>query len=159
MTAVIERGQDIHSRRAALVIHRLTNRLYAAAGPVTTMGSMTYERNTALGAYGERVATGYLESQGMTILDRNWRCRYGELDIIARDGVVLVVCEVKTRSGTSHGMPIEAVSSQKAHRLRRLSAYWLQEHHVQPDAVRIDVISVRVPRRGAPLIEQIAGVA
>src|SRR5699024_12648478 len=105
---------------------------------------MTYERNTALGAYGERVATGYLESQGMTNLDRNWRCRYGELDIIAREGVASVVCEVKTRSGTSHGTPIEAVSSQKAHRLRRLSDWWLQAHHVQPGALRIDVLSSRV---------------
>lgn len=123
------------------------------------MGFMTYQRNTALGDYGERVATGYLQSQGMIILDRNWRCRYGELDIIARDGNVVVVCEVKTRSGVRHGTPVEAVSPQKAHRLRRLSAYWLQEHCMHPQALRIDVISIRVPRRGAPHVEQIAGVA
>lgn len=120
---------------------------------------MTYARNIALGEFGERIAVSYLEDAGIAVLERNWRCRYGEVDIIARDGSTIVVCEVKTRSGLSHGSPIEAVSAQKAARLRRLLAYWLQHRKIDPPAVRIDVIAVMVPQRGAPHIERIAGVA
>lgn len=120
---------------------------------------MTYARNKALGAYGEQVAAEYLRSQGMAILNRNWSCRYGEVDIVARDDATLVVCEVKTRSGTGYGSPLEAVGPQKATRLRRLAAHWLEVHDLQPPSVRIDVISVLVPRRGAPRVECIRGVA
>lgn len=120
---------------------------------------MTYARNTALADYGERVAACYLKYLGMVVLERNWRCRHGEVDIIARDGSTLVVCEVKTRSSLNHGSPVEAVSSQKASRLRRLSTYWLSERQLNPPSVRIDVISVLIPDRGAPQVDRIAGVA
>ena len=60
---------------------------------------MTYERNRALGRYGERVAADHLRSLGMVVLARNWRCRFGEIDLVARDGSTLVICEVKTRTG------------------------------------------------------------
>ena len=76
----------------------------------------------ALGAYGERVAAAHLVAAGMTVLDRNWRCPIGEIDIVARDGDVLVVCEVKTRRGDGFGHPLEAVTARKAARLRRLAA-------------------------------------
>jgi len=95
----------------------------------------------------------------MTVLAMNWTCKYGEIDIVARDGTTLVICEVKTRTGSSHGTGLEAITGQKAARLRRLAAYWLEVHRVQPDAVRIDVVSVLVPPRGAPQIERVTGVA
>jgi len=120
---------------------------------------MTYERNRALGTYGERVAASHLRSLGMVVLATNWRCRYGEIDLVARDGSTLVICEVKTRTGSSHGTPVEAVVGRKAARLRRLAAYWLEVHDVEPVAVRIDVVSVVVPSKGAPHVERVSGVA
>lgn len=120
---------------------------------------MTYARNQAVGAFGERVAATHLRSLGMVILDRNWTCRHGEIDIVARDGGTLVICEVKTRTGTSHGTPVEAVSGPKAQRLRRLASAWLQDHAVEPDSVRIDVVAVSVPPYGAPAVRCIRGVA
>jgi putative endonuclease len=120
---------------------------------------MTYARNRALGSYGERVAADHLRSLGMVVLARNWRCRFGEIDLVARDGSTLVICEVKTRTGSSYGTPIEAVVGRKATRLRRLAAHWLDVHDVDPVAVRIDVVSVVVPPRGAPHVERVSGVA
>lgn len=120
---------------------------------------MTYARNQALGAFGERVAASYLRELGMVVLARNWRCRFGEIDLVARDGSTLVICEVKTRVGASHGTPLEAITGHKATRLRRLAAHWLEVHDVEPPAVRIDVVSVVVPTKGAPVVERVAGVA
>ncbi len=120
---------------------------------------MSYARNHALGRYGERVAAAHLESLGMTVLERNWTSRYGEIDIVARDGTTLVVCEVKTRTGLTHGTPLEAVTTFKAARLRRLAAHWLEVHEIEPPALRIDVVAVTVPRRGSARVERITGVA
>ena len=71
-----------------------------------------------LGFHGERIAAAYLSSSGLRLLDRNWRCREGELDIVARDGDALVFCEVKTRRGVGYGHPVEAVTHTKQRRLR-----------------------------------------
>lgn len=120
---------------------------------------MTYARNKALGDYGEGVAAAHLRSLGMVILARQWTCRFGEIDIVARDGATLVICEVKTRSSTRYGSPLEAVTGRKALRLRRLAMHWLEVHDIDPPSVRIDVVSVLVPQRGAPSVERIAGVA
>lgn len=120
---------------------------------------MTHARNAAVGRYGEEVAARHLESEGLVILERNWTCRHGEIDIVARDGSTLVVCEVKTRTTITYGTPAEAVLGRKAVRLRRLASAWLEEHEVAPPAVRIDVVSVVVPPRGAPRVDQIRGVA
>lgn len=120
---------------------------------------MTYERSKSVGAYGERVAAEHLRSIGMAVLDTNWRCRFGEIDIVARDGSTLVICEVKTRTSNQHGGPFEAITGQKASRLRRLAAHWLEVHDIAPPSVRIDVVSVVVPAKGGPVVERIAGVA
>lgn len=96
----------------------------------------------ALGTYGEDVAVRYLQGAGFRILDRNWRCPDGELDVVALDGAVLVICEVKTRSGHSYGAPLEAVTGVKAERLRRLAVRWLAEHRVRVEEVRFDVVGV-----------------
>ena len=120
---------------------------------------MTQARKQAIGRFGERVAARHLQNLGMAILATNWTCKYGEVDIVARDGATLVICEVKTRTGTTHGTGLEAVTGQKATRLRRLAAYWLEVHEVQTEAVRIEVVSVLVPPRGAPQVERVVGVA
>lgn len=120
---------------------------------------MTAARNASVGRFGEDVAARHLQALGMVVLARNWTCRYGEIDIVARDGATLVVCEVKTRSNRSHGGPFEAITPHKAARLRRLAQHWLEVHDVHPPAVRIDVVSVALQRRGAPVVDRVTGVA
>lgn len=111
-----------------------------------------------LGRYGERMAERYLRERGITVLERNWRCALGEIDLIALDGDCLVVCEVKTRRSTTYGSPVEAVTVVKLARLRRLAATWLTEHDTHVGDVRVDVIGVLRPRRGACRIEHLVGV-
>ncbi|MEU7898495.1 YraN family protein [Nonomuraea sp. NPDC049152] len=95
-----------------------------------------------LGKRGEQVAVDYLRAEGMQILDRNWRCRHGEIDVIAEDGTNLVVIEVKTRSGRTHGTALEAVRPAKLARLRMLAAKWLAAQPRRFDFVRVDVIAL-----------------
>jgi putative endonuclease len=95
-----------------------------------------------LGKQGEHLAVTYLEAKGMKILARNWRCRHGEIDIIAEEGPNLIVVEVKTRSGRSHGTALESVSPTKLARLRMLAAKWLATQPHTFDAVRVDVIAL-----------------
>lgn len=115
----------------------------------------------ALGRYGEELAARRLAETGMTVLERNWRCgRTGEIDIVARDGDVLVVCEVKTRRDGGFQHPMAAVTPEKAERLRRLAERWIQTHGgAPPGGVRIDLIGVVLPRRGAAVVEHARGVA
>lgn len=113
----------------------------------------------AVGAYGERVAAAHLIAAGMVILERNWRCPAGEIDIVARDGDTLVVCEVKTRRGTGYGSPLEAVTARKAARLRRLAGAWVHERGVHLPEIRIDLVGVLRPRRGPAQVEHVRGVA
>ncbi len=112
----------------------------------------------ALGEYGERIAARHLTEAGMQILDRRWRCRHGEIDLIALDGPCLVVCEVKTRRSVAAGTALEAVTPQKLHRLHRLAALWLAQQRRRFPQVRIDVVAVTVPRYGAPHIEHLRAV-
>jgi putative endonuclease len=112
----------------------------------------------ALGRRGEQIAMEYLERAGMRILDRNWRCAGGEIDIVAAEGQVLVICEVKTRSGTRYGTPLEAITRAKRTRLRRLAALWLAGHGVLFDDVRIDVIGLISDRSGRYQVEHVRGV-
>jgi putative endonuclease len=116
-------------------------------------------RNDSLGAYGERVAARRLTAAGMVLLDRNWRCELGELDLVLREDDVLVFCEVKTRTSTAFGHPLEAVTARKAARLRRLAARWLDEHGVHAPGIRIDLVGVLLAPRGAAEVEHLKGVA
>ncbi|MPZ25715.1 MAG: YraN family protein [Micromonosporaceae bacterium] len=111
----------------------------------------------ATGAYGERLAARHLMEAGLVLLDRNWRSATGEIDIVAREGDTLVLCEVKTRRSAVFGAPIEAVTRRKAARLRRLAAEWLAETGVRPREVRFDVVEVFSPRRGAPRVVHMRG--
>jgi putative endonuclease len=103
----------------------------------------------AVGAYGERVAARTLVDAGMRIIDRNWRCRAGEIDLVALDGGTVVFCEVKTRRGDEFGAPAESVRPSKVRRLRGLAAQWLADHPDVRGEVRFDVIAVR-PRPAGP---------
>jgi putative endonuclease len=111
-----------------------------------------------LGRDGEDAVAGYLTQRGMTVVTRNWRCRYGEIDIIAREGAVLVFVEVKTRRGTGFGAPLEAITAAKLARMRRLAALWLEETGGHRGPVRIDAVGVLSHRDGRLDIEHLRGV-
>jgi len=118
-------------------------------------------QRSAMGRYGEELAARRLADAGMTVLERNWRAgRTGEIDIVARDGDVLVVCEVKTRRAGPFQHPMAAVTPTKAERLRGLAERWAQEHGgAPPGGVRIDLVGILLPDRGAPVVEHARGVA
>ncbi|NQX10030.1 YraN family protein [Microbacteriaceae bacterium VKM Ac-2855] len=103
-----------------------------------------------LGRRGEAFAARHLEAQGYEILDRNWRVREGELDIVARDGDALVVVEVKTRSSSRYGYPVEAIDREKARRLRLLATQWRRTHSVRTSRMRIDAIGI-IAAKGEPV--------
>jgi putative endonuclease len=118
----------------------------------------TAARRQALGQYGESLAARHLTGQGMVVLDHNWRCPAGEIDLVLRDGRVLVICEVKTRSSTACGSPLEAVTAIKVERLRRLAAHWLEAHPVHPTEIRIDMVGILRPPRGPSMVEHVRGI-
>lgn len=99
-------------------------------------------RRLALGAAGEEQAARWYEAQGYAVAARNWRCRAGELDLVATRSGLVVFCEVKTRSSDAFGAPMEAVTRTKQLRLRRLAAAWMDESAVRPREIRFDVASV-----------------
>jgi putative endonuclease len=101
--------------------------------------------NRERGVWGENEAVRFLAARGFVILDRNWRCSIGELDVVAKDGADLVFVEVKARSSLRFGHPFEAVTSAKLARLRSLSALWRDTHPLTTGPSRIDVISVVLP--------------
>ena len=113
----------------------------------------------ALGAYGETLAARLLTAEhGMILLDRNWRCSEGELDLVLRDGDVLVACEVKTRRGAGCGSPHEAVDDVRLDRLHRLVWRWAEEHDVHPEEARVDLVAVLRPRRGPAILDHVRGL-
>lgn len=98
----------------------------------------------ALGAHGEGLAAKYLESHGFEIIERNWRCEHGELDIVAYEPATrtLVFVEVKTRSGVGFGAPLEAVHAGKAHKLYQLAHLWLTARRARASRMRVDAVGV-----------------
>ena len=122
---------------------------------------MAVNHNQRLGRWGEQVARRHLQRVGLVVLDVNWRGRAGEIDLVLRDGDVLVVCEVKTRTGVGYGTPHEAVTEQKAARLLALAGEWTRAHPELVDddvTVRVDVVAVLRPRGAAARLEHVRGV-
>jgi putative endonuclease len=111
-----------------------------------------------LGRRGEAIAARFLESAGLTVLERNWRCSQGEIDLVALEGDELVFVEVKTRSSVAFGHPLEAITAVKLARLRRLAAAWCQAHPGGHDAIRIDAVAVIAPTAGAVEVEHVRRV-
>lgn len=117
---------------------------------------MATDRRRNLGALGERLAADHLAARGYRILDRNFRTRYGELDIVARDRRHLVFCEVKTRlvaQGPGPFGPLVAVGPRKRAQVRRMAGQWLRERtgRAGGDQTRFDVIGILVDRAGRVL--------
>ena len=102
---------------------------------------MTQARR-ALGASGEEAVAAWYERRGYEVVERNWRCREGELDLIVRRNRTFVFCEVKTRTSDAFGAPVEAVNRSKQVRLRHLAARWLADAPMRPTEIRFDVASV-----------------
>jgi putative endonuclease len=139
----------------------------------------TAARSIRIGRLGEQAAARYLEGRGYRVLERNWRSpdpeQRGELDLVLRHRRDLVICEVKTRTGNALAHPAQAVTEEKAARLRRLAVLWLRNRRPPrssplfgprrapaPTRIRIDVVAVRLgPREPFPLlsIEHLRGVA
>jgi putative endonuclease len=111
-----------------------------------------------LGQQGEQLAASFLAEAGLTILERNWRCKQGEIDIVAMDGRTLVVCEVKTRSSVRFGTPLEGITRQKAWRLRKLAVLWVNAHGLIFETIRIDVVGVLRATSGDFRVEHVRGV-
>ena len=100
-----------------------------------------------LGRLGEDLAARHLAAKGYEIMARNWRCREGELDIVAQDGECLALVEVRTRRGTAVGSPEESITPAKQERLITLADAYVQAHD-WPGDWRIDVVAIEMDRRG-----------
>jgi putative endonuclease len=109
----------------------------------------------AVGEWGERLAERHLKAQGLVVLNRNWRCADGEVDLVLRDGADIVFCEVKTRRSKLFGTPAEAIRPDKVRRLRRLAHLWLEQSTVRPREIRFDVVEVLTQSQGTPVVEHI----
>jgi putative endonuclease len=96
-----------------------------------------------LGKEGEKLAVQFLKARGFRIIDRNYRTAFGEIDVIAEEGGVLVFVEVKTRSGDAYGSPFEAVDRRKREKIKKVALCYLKEIRKQPPA-RFDVLSIDV---------------
>jgi len=113
-----------------------------------------------LGRQGEQLAADYLTEHGYRVLDRNWRCRLGELDIVALDGHELVVVEVKARRSLAFGDPLEGVTDEKLTRLCVLAGAWRRAHpRIRPVGSRIDLVGVLLPKHGYPSLDHLRGAA
>ncbi len=116
-----------------------------------------------VGRRGEELAAEVLTGEGYRLLARNWRGRSGELDVVALDGSTLVAVEIKTRSSTRFGSPAEGVTPAKLARLRRLLGEWLSVFgkDVSPRfrELRVDVVAVTLPPRGAAHVDLLRGVS
>ena len=108
-----------------------------------------------VGRNGEEAAARWYRSAGYEVLDRNWRVREGELDLIARRGSTIVFCEVKTRRGDAFGSPAEAVTATKQRRIRGLALQWLASRRLPAHQLRFDVAEVRPDGRGDWIVQVI----
>lgn len=107
----------------------------------------------ALGASGEEEVARFLARKSMTIIDRNWRIKGGEIDLICEDGETIVFVEVKTRTSNTYGTPFDAITPEKAFRLQRLALAWMATHHRWGQDYRIDVAGVWMDGSGRCEIE------
>jgi putative endonuclease len=110
-----------------------------------------------VGAFGERVAAAHLEAKGYRIRARNFRCREGEIDIVAEEGDCLVFVEVRTRRGNALGGPAESVTPAKEKKLLTVARAYLQQHDDVPPDQRIDVVAVELSRGRLLAVQHIEG--
>ncbi len=111
--------------------------------------------NKTLGAYGEELATDYLIAKGYAIVERNYRCKGGEVDIVAKEGRTLVFVEVKTRRSLSFGVPQLAVTPFKQRQIMKAALTWLAKHRLHDAAARFDVVAITLRNNSDPAVEHI----
>ena len=111
-----------------------------------------------LGRRGEALAADFLVAGGRTVLDQNWRCEQGEIDLILDDGGETVFVEVKTRSSLAYGHPLEAITVPKLARLRRLAAAWCAQQTRPHRRIRIDAVAVLLLPGEEPLFDHVERV-
>src|SRR6266545_1304831 len=121
--------------------------------PATTRRDPRHE----LGRRAEALACDRLAAAGLVMVARNWRCRHGEIDLVATAPGLVVFCEVKARRSSAYGTPAAAVTARKQTRLRALAAAWLATTAHPPSRVRFDVIAVTWPQGSVPLVEHLEG--
>ncbi|MBK5211700.1 MAG: YraN family protein [Coriobacteriia bacterium] len=114
-----------------------------------------FESRKELGEKGEKAAAAFLENRGLEILDKNWKCSYGEADIIALDGTTLVFCEVKTRRSTAAGIPEEAVTAAKQKRYTKIARVYSSRTRHRFESIRFDVIAIYAFSRSQALLRYI----
>jgi putative endonuclease len=105
-------------------------------------GTTRAPSTVAIGASAEAAAAGLLLARGYTIVERNYRCAAGELDIVARDRGVLVFVEVRSRSTSEHGHAAEAVSPRKQRQVARVAAHYLDSRRPSYEGTRFDVVAI-----------------
>jgi putative endonuclease len=110
-----------------------------------------------LGRRAETLAGDRLAAAGLVVVARNWRCRDGEIDLVATAPGLVVFCEVKARRSSAYGTPAAAVTPRKQARLRALAAAWLATTAHPPGRVRFDVVAVTWPRGGEPDVVHLEG--
>jgi putative endonuclease len=106
------------------------------------IGAMPSDARRNLGANGEKAAEEFLRRRHYTIVERNYRCRVGEVDLVALDGDTIVFIEVKTRRGEGFGSPLDAVDPRKQRQVYRAAQQFLVEHRLNDRAARFDVVGV-----------------
>lgn len=126
--------------RQAVLEKEGSRRAKQSVTPDKKGNSKTHNRD--LGKRGEDAASKFLYNRGYDILERNWRCKFGEADIIARDGDAIVFVEVKTRSGLEHGFPAEAVDHKKQERYERIALAYISDIDDVDIPIRFDVVSI-----------------
>lgn len=119
--------------------------------------SPTRDPRHELGRRAEALACERLAAADLVVAARNWRCRHGEIDLVATAPGLVVFCEVKARRSSAYGTPAAAVTARKQARLRALAATWLATTGHPPSRVRFDVIAVTWPRGGSPALEHLEG--
>ena len=111
--------------------------------------------NKSVGVRGEEIAVAYLRGERFTIIERNYRCKSGEVDIVARDGKTIVFVEVKARRNLSYGPPQLAVTPFKQRQISKAALTWLAQHRQHDVGARFDVIAILMPEGAVPVIEHI----
>lgn len=110
------------------------------------------KRRLTVGRLGEQQARAHLKKNGYAIIDTNYRCRLGEMDIIAREAKTIVFVEVRTKTGSRFGLPEESITPGKARRLLHLAQYYLQTHNLSENPCRIDLVAVTLDSANYSLI-------
>ena len=115
------------------------------------------DQRKAKGAMGEEVAALFLENLGYRIIERNWRCRSGEIDLIAKQEHALVFIEVRSRSSSKYGTPAESVTARKITQVRQTAAVYLHMNGIGDTPIRFDMISVRLTDETAVVTDHLIG--